>query len=149
MKVTLLLKKLDGTIEIKVVDTEHKLSEHFKVKEFLVNINDNLDLACVSEYDIETYETIRIILGLPVSPTSGGRTTEYNARKEIGGSSISKHPYLFDVNDFKVIGATDEQLDNIYKYLIFRDYTGIGRYEEYRFHADRGYRNKLTVWDER
>jgi uncharacterized protein YcbK (DUF882 family) len=147
MKITLLLKKLDGTIESRLVDKKEALSQNFYAYEFLVNKNDGLDLACVSQYDLDTLEYIRILYGLPITITSAGRTPEYNARKEIGGSSASEHQYLFDCLDF-VIDATNKQLDNIYTYLIYRKYKGIGRYKNGRFHIDR-FRDKFTVWDER
>jgi len=149
MKITLLLKKLDGTIESKIVDSKYKLSEHFCADEFLVNGNDNLDLACASQYDIDTLEYIRTLYGLGITVTSAGRTPKYNIKKEIGGASNSNHQYMFDCLDFVIKDATSIQLDNIFSYLKLRGYEGIGRYKGNRFHIDKGYRDKLTVWDER
>jgi len=145
--VSLLIKKLDGTIEHKIVEEFHKLSENFTAKEFQVNRGDGLDLACVSEYDLETVQYIRTLLGLSVTISSTGRTPKYN--RNVQGATGSKHQYFFDVVDFIINGATEEQLDRVYEFLVQRGYTGIGRYKGNRFHIDRGYRDKLTVWDER
>ena len=145
--ITLLLKKLDGTIESKVVDLKYKVSENFCAYEFLVNGDDNLDLACVSQYDIDTLQYMRTLYGLSIMPTSAGRTPKYNIK--IGGSTESNHAHIFDVNDFIINSATNIQLDNVFNFLKLREYTGIGRYKGGRFHIDRGYRDKITVWDKR
>jgi len=145
--ITLLIKKYDDVIEHKLVDSKFKVSENFTADEFQVNRGDGLDLACFSQYDLDTVQYIRTLFGLSITISSTGRTPKYN--KSVQGASDSKHQYFFDVMDFIVNGATPEQLDRVYEFLLLRGYTGIGRYKNNRFHIDRGYRDKLTVWDER
>ena len=147
MEITLLYKKIDGTIESKVIDGKEKLSEHFYAYEFLINQDEKIDLACASEYDIDTLEYIRTLYGIGINITSAGRTPKYNSN--IGGASESNHTRMFDVIDFMINGVTNIQLDCVFNYLKLREYTGAGRYKNGRFHIDRGYRDKLTLWDER
>ena len=147
MKITLLYKTIDGTIESSIIDSSKKLSEHFYAYEFLINQDNNIDLACASEYDIDTLEYIRTLYGIGINITSAGRTPKYNG--SIGGATESNHQNLFDCLDFVIKDATTLQINNIFSYLKLRGYTGIGRYKDNRFHIDRGYRDKLTLWDER
>ena len=149
--ITILLKRLDGTVTTSLVDPKAKIAphQHFTADEFLINKKENIDLACASEYDIETLEAIRFLYDTSVTVTSVGRTPKYNARKDVGGESTSCHQYMFDCLDFIVEKATKEQYDNIYAFLKYRGYTGIGRYSGNRFHMDRGYRSKLKEWDMR
>lgn len=147
--ITLLIKDYDGTIDHKLVEPKFKVSKNFKADEFQVNRGDGLDLACLSQYDLDTVQYIRTLFGISVTISSTGRTPKYNSSPNIKGAGDSKHQYFFDVMDFIVNGASVEQLDNIYDFLLLRGYTGIGRYKGNRFHIDRGYRDKLTVWDER
>ena len=139
MKITLLIKT-GNDVTSKIVNDDLKLSENFVAREFLLNQNDNLDIASVSQYDIDTLQYIRTLTGKPIRITSVGRSPAYN--KKIGGSLESKHQYLFDCLDFIV----DTDVD-IFSYLKQRGYTGIGRYKGGRYHIDRGYRDKLTVWE--
>lgn len=145
MKITLLLKNLNGIVISKIVNSNHKVSEHFTASEFLTNKDDKLDLACASQYDVDTLEYIRTLYGIGITITSAGRTPEYN--EKIGGALNSNHQFLFDCLDFIIKDATTLQANNIFSYLKLRGYTGIGRYKGNRFHIDIGYRDKFTTWE--
>lgn len=148
--ITLLYERKDGFLEKRLVEDDFKFEKypHFKAVEFLVNRNSKLALACVSEYDLETLQFIRILYNIPCVINSAGRTPDYNSTVP-GASKTSTHQYLFNCLDPVFPLATKEQLDYIYQYFHQRGYTGIGRYDNGRFHIDIGYRDKLTVWDER
>ena len=143
---TLLVKEYDGRVTSKLVNPDYKVRPNFRADEFTVNKNDNLDLACVTQYDLDTLQYIRTLYNLIVTVSSVGRTPKYNTG--VGGASGSMHQYMFDCLDFIVAEATPAQLEHIFQYLIQRGYKGIGRYKGGRFHIDK--RNgELTVWDER
>ena len=145
---TLLVKDYDGRVTARLANGTEQLRKNFQVYEFRVNKDDGLDLACVSEFDLDTLQYIRSILNARIEVTSAGRTPEYNARPNVGGSERSMHQYMFDCLDFIVAEATPVQLEHIFQYLIQRGYKGIGRYKGGRFHIDK--RNgELTVWEER
>ena len=146
---TLLVKGYDGMVVSLVAPGTGHLRKNFQVYEFRVNKSDKLDLACVSEYDLDTLQYIRSMLNTRVEVTSAGRTPEYNARPAVGGSERSMHRLLFDCVDFIVDGITDAQFEAVRLYLIERGYQGIFTYDNHRFHIDRGNRNGLTEVDYR
>jgi uncharacterized protein YcbK (DUF882 family) len=144
---TLLIKDYDGRVTARLANGTEQLRKNFQVYEFRVNRDDGLDLACVSEYDLDTLQYMRALYGKSIMVTSTGRTPGYN--KEAKGANDSKHQYMFDCLDFVIQDITHAQMEYTYNFLVLRGYTGIGRYPGGRFHIDRGYRKKLTVWDER
>lgn len=146
---TLLVKNYDGRVTVKLVLGTGQLRRNFQVYEFRVNRQDNLDLACVSEYDLDTLQYIRSMLATRIEVTSTGRTPEYNARPAVGGSSRSMHRFMFDCLDFAIDSITDAQFEAVRLYLIERGYQGIFTYDNHRFHIDRGNRTSLTEVDYR
>lgn len=145
----LLIKDYDGRVTARLANGTEQLRKNFQVYEFRVNRDDGLDLACVSDYDLDTLQYIRSMLNTRIEVTSAGRTPEYNARPNVGGSERSMHRLLFDCLDFIIHGITDAQYEAVRQYLIQRGYQGIFTYDGHRFHIDRGNRDKLTQKDYR
>jgi uncharacterized protein YcbK (DUF882 family) len=146
---TLLLKGYDGKVTPRLAKGTEQLRRNFQVYEFRANRQDGLDLACVSEYDLDTLQYIRSMLGARVEVTSAGRTPAYNARPDVGGSERSMHRLMFDCVDFIIHGITDAQYEAARQYLIERGYQGLFTYPGHRFHTDIGNRDKFTTHDYR
>ena len=146
---TLLIKDYDGRVTARLANGTEQLRKNFQVYEFRINRDDGLDLACVSNFDLNTVQYIRSILNARVEVTSAGRTPEYNARPSVGGSERSMHRLMFDCLDFIIHGITDAQYEYVRQYLIDRGYQGIFTYPGHRFHIDIGNRDKFTPHDYR
>jgi len=130
---TLLLKGYDGKVTSRLSSGTEQLRPNFQVYEFRANRGDNLDLAAVSEYDLDTLQYIRSMLGARVEVTSAGRTPRYNGSPSVGGSPRSKHRLLFDCLDFKIDDITDNQYSAVFNYLVVRGYQGVFLYDNHRF----------------
>lgn len=109
----------------KKTDSNIKLSEHFKVKEFACK--DGSDPIFIDENLIDLLEKVREHFGKPVHINSGYRTVSYNAR--IGGASYSQHCYG-KACDIYINGITPKEVADYVETLI-PNTGGIGIYKNF------------------
>ena len=113
----------------KKTDSNKKLSEHFKVKEFACK--DGSDPIFIDENLIDLLEKVREHFGKPVHVNSGYRTVSYNVK--IGGACYSQHCYG-RACDIYIDGITPKEIAEYVETLI-PDTGGIGIYKTF-IHID-------------
>ena len=112
-------------------DGEKKLSNNFKVREFLCN--DGSDVIFIAPKLVETLQKIRDHFNKPVIIDSAYRTPGYN--KKVGGADFSQHTYG-TAADIHIKGVTVAQI-NAYAETLMPTAGGIGLYTKQGFvHVD-------------
>jgi len=114
--------KLEGDI---------KLSEHFKISEFVCRDPKDLPQKVFIEMElIQKLEKLRSLLKMPLIVTSGYRTQKWN--ESVGGSPRSRH-LLGQAADIRMDGHYDT--DRITVFAVNAGFKGIGLYDGF-IHLD-------------